>query len=395
MDLNYAFLPVEDNPPPLPPPPNNSTSAANAPHEAQRYQYQPLDETRREIRLMLLLPGNFSDPIHVELGIFPFPDDNDLIPDFEALSYCWGSKENPQDIFIGESDTDRLSVTKNLAEALPYLRHPEWIRVLWIDAICVNQMDLKERGHQVRRMADIYSNASRVIVWLGPKSHDSDMAMDRIEEISSHIEVDFERYNMRSIDDEVDWADREVPPPFEEHDFLALSSFLNREWFERLWIVQEVHLARKVIVYCGERELSWSSLRKSVFCLYRKPKSSKTHCKNAYGLCRRVSKDFIKLLDRTKRCKCLDSRDRVFALLSLTRHSFEHELEPSYTKDVFEVYEEAMLRWSQVTHRLDLLTMVETQEQLEYVPSWVPDWSTRRTTNRFKLGLAGGLSTLR
>ena len=67
-------------------------------------------------------------------------------------------------------------MTRNLAEALQYLRYENRPCVLWIDAICVDQNNIPERGHQVVRMAAIYPQASRVVVWLGPERDDSALA---------------------------------------------------------------------------------------------------------------------------------------------------------------------------------------------------------------------------
>ncbi|KAH9207025.1 heterokaryon incompatibility protein-domain-containing protein, partial [Leptodontidium sp. 2 PMI_412] len=107
-----------------------------------------------QIRVLKLHPGTFSSEIRLSLEVTTFTEDH--TPDFEAVSYTWGSDDNPT-----------LPVTQNLAEALPHFRYEDRPRVLWIDAICVDQENLMERGHQVKRMSDIYSNAAKVFVWLG------------------------------------------------------------------------------------------------------------------------------------------------------------------------------------------------------------------------------------
>ncbi|CZT41638.1 related to heterokaryon incompatibility protein [Rhynchosporium secalis] len=114
------------------------------------YKYTPLDEKRREIRLLVHLPGALDDPIQVLIQVPPFTD-NDT-PNYEALSYAWGSTEYLQNIRVGNtvSDITTLEITRGLAQALPYLRHRNEPRTLWIDAICVNQQDLQERGSQVK-----------------------------------------------------------------------------------------------------------------------------------------------------------------------------------------------------------------------------------------------------
>ncbi|KAF8849413.1 HET-domain-containing protein, partial [Acephala macrosclerotiorum] len=356
-----------------------------------------------EIRLLHLLPGDSSEPVHVVLEAVPFTSDN--VPDFEALSYCWGSEENPMVIFVGESDEFTLAVTRNLGEALSYLRFENASRVLWIDAICVNQQDLDERSRQVKRMADIYSNAGRVIVWLGPESEDSDIAIDCIEEVASHVEVNWSIYAMHSKTDSTHWADGNVPAPFDTHEYLALSNFLGRNWFERLWIWQEVLLSsHDPVVVCGNRSLAWDAIRSAMLCLIRKPlpphtsyeddKVFRSNLHKVYAICSgNRAQPFNALINQTRHCECSDPRDRVFALLSLVHPWWDvSKLELSYTKDVFEVYQEAMLFWSRKARSLSLLPTVEMRAERQKGPSWVPDWSVRRTTWYLPLCLAGGRS---
>ena len=188
---------------------NNRTSRAlrykarllrQAAEGATPYQYSPLNEGAQEIRLMTLFPETVSSEIRVSLEIVPFTKDH--VHDFEALSYAWGSAENLVDIIIGASGHEVLSITQNLAEALPYLRYEDRSRVLWIDAICVNQQDLEERSRQVERMADIFAKASRVVVWLGPESSDSSVAIDCFHTISENVEVDQVTLSARSLSNE-------------------------------------------------------------------------------------------------------------------------------------------------------------------------------------------------
>lgn len=120
------------------------------PAQANRYEYSPLNERLGEIRIMTLLSGKFRDPIRILIQTFIM--NYDIQPDFEALSYTWGSAEDMHHIYVGEVGSVTLPVTQNLAVALPYLRYADRPRNLWIDAICVNQSDLSERSSQVKKM---------------------------------------------------------------------------------------------------------------------------------------------------------------------------------------------------------------------------------------------------
>lgn len=113
------------------------------------YQYSPLNEDAHEIRILTLLPGPSSSEICVCLEATSFTTES--VSEFEALSYAWSSAADPVNILVGQSGYDTLSVTKNLAEALLHLRYEDNAHHLWIDAICVNQRDLRERSSQVQR----------------------------------------------------------------------------------------------------------------------------------------------------------------------------------------------------------------------------------------------------
>jgi len=129
----------------------------------KKYKYSPLPP--RNIRLLHLMPyDGDGDPIHCQLFEYPIQETWERADLYEALSYCWGGSGKPCSISIGEC---YLPITANLHAALLRLRHRLIGRVIWIDAVCINQEDKEEQAQQVRSMAEIYFKASRVIVWLG------------------------------------------------------------------------------------------------------------------------------------------------------------------------------------------------------------------------------------
>jgi hypothetical protein len=85
-------------------------------------------------------------------------------PSYEALSYIWGGPTNTVEIICGQG---RLSITVNLRDAIRRFRYKNKCRVLWVDAICIDQRNIEERGKQVQLMGMIYWKADRVLVWLG------------------------------------------------------------------------------------------------------------------------------------------------------------------------------------------------------------------------------------
>ena len=142
-------------------------------HESYVHEYQPLEPTTRDIRLVKLWPGEGITQIRCET-IHAWLDEK-LI--YEALSYTWG---DPRSHGMIDLNGRPFSTRKNLEVALLHLRLKDKPRILWIDALCIDQINIKERNFQVGRMRDIYRGASKVLVFLGSASNDSDMAMDLI-----------------------------------------------------------------------------------------------------------------------------------------------------------------------------------------------------------------------
>lgn len=128
--------------------------------EAQ-YKHSPL-EHRSSIRLLILLPDEYGTPLRCHITEFQ----RDQAPSYEAISYTWDELVFPKAIHISDStssDVSRFAITQNLYNGLQRLRGHQ-PRTLWIDALCINQEDLGEKGHQVAHMGDIYREANRVVV---------------------------------------------------------------------------------------------------------------------------------------------------------------------------------------------------------------------------------------
>lgn len=175
------------------------------------------------IRLLRLQPHlDEHAPVHCQLFEYPLLDSGKGTHLYEALSYVWGSEEKPRRISTDEGD---LYITENLHAALLRLRDRSFERIIWVDAICINQDDIEERNRQVQAMASIYAKASRVIVWLeeamGSHPEDSkilDNACRALEEISNAA------------------SGQPAKPSDDEAARLAIQTILQLSWFERIWV---------------------------------------------------------------------------------------------------------------------------------------------------------------
>ncbi|XPS79539.1 hypothetical protein M3J09_011520 [Ascochyta lentis] len=131
--------------------------------------YPPLDPSKEEIRLVTLHPPLEGDSaLRCTFSHISFLNDTGASlkpPSYETLSYVWGQPDFSDSIIV---NNQQLHITPSLATILPNLRLEAEPRLLWIDAICINQKDLVERAQQVKLMRKIYSSCRHVLAWVGP-----------------------------------------------------------------------------------------------------------------------------------------------------------------------------------------------------------------------------------
>jgi hypothetical protein len=133
-------------------------------------------KSTKEFRLLLLHPGRDGDPVRADLQLARL--DGAIAPHYETISYCWGDPTDTATIYL---DKKKSSVPASSIAALRCVRLPDRDRIVWIDAVCVNQADLDERAQQVSMMADIYSSSKGNLVYLGEEdSYEAAESIDRI-----------------------------------------------------------------------------------------------------------------------------------------------------------------------------------------------------------------------
>ena len=186
-------------------------------------------------------PGEFSQPIRGQLITVSRSPNWEHVPAYEALSYVWGDNSEGYSIDI---DGRAHPIAQNLECALRHLRSEKEARTLWIDAICINQRDNAEKSVQVGVMGEIYHFAVQVNIWLGPATPDSAMGMDVLEYLAGG-------------------TDPKSRPPWQENPpslvLAGLKDIMSREWWSRTWTVQEIALAKRIRVVCGDRLLKLPS----------------------------------------------------------------------------------------------------------------------------------------
>jgi hypothetical protein len=169
--------------------------------------------------------------------------------EYEALSWCWGRDIPDHGISVTKGGkTYKMPVVQNLALALKHLRYKEKSRILWIDAICIDQRNSVERNQQVQMMSKIYTRAENVCIWLGEQDDESKVAFKFIREEITHLK-DFDSISM-----DEDYSKK----------WQALMVLMQREWFSRRWVVQELSLANKAEIWCGPDSMPWKEFAVAV-----------------------------------------------------------------------------------------------------------------------------------
>ncbi|PMD32752.1 HET-domain-containing protein, partial [Hyaloscypha variabilis F] len=180
------------------------------------YQYSLLPDPKTYIRLLKLTAE--VEEIVGSLEAFLVSE----APEFCALSYAWGD-DPPTSVLI--CDSARLPVTEHLLSGMKRVRNCNPTPWIWIDAICISQKDDEEKADQIPLMEKIYSLAKHVLVYLGEATRETEEALDQLE----HIRDCIQKVN---------------GPIFRGGSSFTLADFYCRSWFQRLWILQEVILAK-------------------------------------------------------------------------------------------------------------------------------------------------------
>ncbi|KAJ9633664.1 hypothetical protein H2199_009292 [Coniosporium tulheliwenetii] len=319
------------------------------PVELAVYKYTPIDLEGPAFRLIRLLRGRSTDGIQCELFEAWLHEAGGVIP-YEALSYTWGNMGITAEITINNCI---MGITENLHLALQHLRYEYADRILWVDAICIDQGNLQERGHQIKQMTNIYKEAEQVVIWLGPATDETDLIIDstkRLQEAIVKVEGDWRRSAELWMDaglvlrptlsrgSHAEWNDQW------HAQRMGLEALLKRPWFRRIWVLQEVANARVAVVVCGKKSVSARIFALVPSILKVQPDR---HCQAVLdimpGLSRKESwwsqkRDLRTLLVKFSESEATDPRDMVYALLGISSDACASEvLQADYTKDLHQV----------------------------------------------------------
>lgn len=248
-------------------------------------------------------------------------------PAFVALSYEWGDSSATHEIII---DGAVFKIRQNLRDALEHLRILQADRsstrlfdddspLFWIDAITIDQSNGDEKNHQVSMMGTIYRQASHVIAWLGLEQLGDDSAL-AMKYLSTGYEV---FVHPKYHDLRRRWA------AITSAEKLAIEKLYTRSYFKRIWIVQEVVLARNLHLVCGLQYCSWEQLHDYKFSSTFEYDDARKLFDTLFVIKTDFEADdgggssqgrLLGLLELTANRQCSQFHDRIYALLGVLQH---------------------------------------------------------------------------
>jgi hypothetical protein len=231
------------------------------------YFSSALIDIHRDIRLIFIEPAQDPDAI-IECTLVRMTLFDKAAPAYIAVSYVWGDSSVTEEIRINGAP---LAVTTNLAALLRLLRtgyggdisfFKDSSKLFWVDAICINQQDLIEKGSQVPLMKDIYWGAKYVISWLGPEAEGSTEALSYLRTMAQEIA------QLSDDGDPFEWL-RKYPMLWglgseqasdEPTVWQKIDRIWERPYWKRTWIFQEIVLGKHVLLMCGKATVPWADV---------------------------------------------------------------------------------------------------------------------------------------
>lgn len=363
----------------------------------QPFTYSPLP-SKGWFRLLSILPSHDeSSEISCELHHHELS----TCPHYEAISYTWGNEDATKRLLVNGTV---FKVRPNLHAALKAFRKPHEAKLIWVDAVCINQQDQGERNRQVLQMNQIYSQAQAVDVWLGTADTTSDAGVTFLKTFYTLVFQDTSHQQSPSRDARTATIYPDSTPFHEFYapilklldDPEALTAFnhavtlLTNSWWRRIWTLQESVLCPNVICWSGSKTFPFEYLLGLSHFLYHLVnhdayKGALAHRDMTLGalmLVEYLRKDMVAhgkigltmALYSTWNRATSDPRDKVIGLLGIIEP--RNSLKPEYSWPVEKVYRVAMRAALVEDGNLNCLGLIseKNESRNKNLASWVPDF---------------------
>ncbi|KAK4444014.1 heterokaryon incompatibility protein-domain-containing protein [Podospora aff. communis PSN243] len=383
------------------------------------FKYGSLVQKAQQIRILHLIPGKPDTPLSGLLQIASL--ESKSRPEFDAISYVWGDPRATSHISI---DGRNLPIASNLHNALVAIRHESEWRILWVDALCINQQDIQERGHQVQLMRNIFSSARIVRVWLEVDVDPTSPVFDA----ARRLWVDDDNFTMANIFPENPQYSsmptnpaglvhhEQYPPEF----WTPLYEIISDAYWGRVWTQQEFFLSKSLIfhfprgtsdpepilrfeaatvigyasvdvkralptqkiVEMADSVGGFGGIFRGLFSRrYVGFAAVKLDQNNFDTLAPWDRPNLFDLVLKTPTLDASDPRDRVYGVIGLARDCIKHPLQADYTLSLVQTYIKVIHHFIDTHNNLDFLCCYDAAYSVgpwydvkpdEDIPSWLP-----------------------
>lgn len=339
-------------------------SATKSPSSAKSRPYSPLDPEENNIRVLDLFPGRSDERLSGVLRVVSL----DTKPLYEAVSYTWGRSSEDKSIRINKSYN--VKVTDNLFVALKRFRGQFAKRTLWIDSICIDQLNVHEREHQVSKMGVIYKLSTTVLIWLGEYPNPS--SVDQWQMRRPHWKRKGNTLMLnsrgRKFSTALDCAIRNTQP----------------RWLDRAWVVQEFVLAQEKLLCFGPISMAYDVVHIiDLLTLSPQPlpylrafhERTSDMAQLKYGLGDK-RQSICEAALYTSTASCSESHDKVYSLFSLIDETETRLIECKYTRPFAETFARATFASISAQNAFTILELVNcTNRVMEDLPTWAVDFN--------------------
>lgn len=327
------------------------------------FKHVALDNAQRTIRLIKL---DKSIGPRVRCTIEHFDMANGL-PQYTALSYTWGPASPARLITVNGA---AFVVHMNLFRFLrAFKRNDRNQYYLWVDQLCIDQSAVDERNHQVKMMAEIYSSAHEVIVWLGAATGRMKCVAQFLTNFSKlpgssiKLRENRKRINLSHPTAKGEWekeawhryrSTRGRLLRLQTLRFSDVLHFTRVAYWSRLWVVQEICLARRCTIFCNGKWIPWGTWSEFIRAVGKQsilhwgeniiaPQinflASDMASEGRFALMTNGS-TLSEALANLHHCHCCEPRDRVYSILGIVRNGVCIEID--YEKPVEDVFRDAL-----------------------------------------------------
>ncbi|MCJ1482615.1 hypothetical protein MMC06_002781 [Schaereria dolodes] len=359
------------------------------------YHYKNLLEG--QIRLLTIVSAK-DETLELSLKHYCY----DAYLKYDALSYAWnpesGANVPSQQRILCNSTP--FYVSSDLSQAIRSLTALKASRPLWIDYICIDQSNNKEKEWQLKLMGKYYSQAMMVWIWLGPPSAYSNLAMEEMAELAANLP----RLSIFQPTTN-EWLAKNKLPVNDDNFWEGIDYLFTREWFNRLWTMQEFALASHATFVCGPKTATGSQfvsvanefMRLGLVAISRRGRIPKVGYKDGYHFPAFASRyweakdakggvalELALQLGRFKEAKGSNAHDRVYALLGLLHAEVVEKLTVDYDMPWWEMYIHVGIVSLKTSPHMEWLAQCQSSWRPKgLLPTWCPNLQAENEASPF------------